>query len=423
MITKRQLKAKVKTLLHKLDLPVPGRVRRNYLLKLALKNLKVRRARSLVTIGGVGVGFGIIVFLVSLGYGLENLVIKGVATFEELRVADVLPEKANITKINDEVLAKFAKIDGTEKTLPAVSVAGKVSYQESRTDIVTVAAEEDFLRLSRAIPSMGSFFTQSREAVVNEATLRVLGIDPANALEESFDLSFIVTSALSPDFTFERQETDSTPYKIVGVYTGGENRPKVYVPLGDLVAHGVQNYTQAKVVAVSEGELSTVRRHVENMGFVTTSVVDTIQQIQSIFSTVRFILSAFGLAALIVAAFGMFNTLSVSLLERTREVALLQALGMYAREVKELFLIEALVMSLAGGVLGLILGVLGGIATSIILSALSLVTGGKLLMITTLPFYFIVVVLGLAVVVGILTGIYPARRSTKISALDALRYE
>jgi putative ABC transport system permease protein len=422
MITKRQARAKIKDLLHKLDLPTPGRVRRSYLLKFALKNLKVRRARSLVTIGGVGVGFGVIVFLVSLGYGLENLVVKGVATFEELRVADVLPEKANITKINDEVLTKFAKIEGTEKTLPAVSVAGKVSYQESLTDIVTVAAEEDYIRSSRVSLSTGRFFTQSQEAVVNEATLRVLGIDQDSALAESFGLSFILTSTLSPDFA-ERQETESVAYKIVGVYTGGENRPKIYVPLSNLVAHGVQNYTQAKVVTINEGSLADVRRHVENMGFVTTSVVDTIQQIQSIFSTVRLILSAFGLAALVVAAFGMFNTLSVSLLERTREVALLQALGMYAREVRELFLIEALVMSLAGGVLGLILGILAGVAVNILLSIFSLVAGGNLLIITSLPFYFAIVVLLLAVAVGFLTGIYPARRSTKISALDALRYE
>jgi putative ABC transport system permease protein len=177
------------------------------------------------------------------------------------------------------------------------------------------------------------------------------------------------------------------------------------------------------VVAVNEESLADVRRYVENMGFVTTSVVDTIQQIQNIFSTVRLILSAFGLAALVVAAFGMFNTLSVSLLERTREVALLQALGMYAREVRELFLIEALVMSLAGGVLGLILGILAGVAVSILLSIFSLVAGGNLLIITSLPFYFVIIVLLLAVAVGLLTGIYPARRSTKISALDALRYE
>lgn len=422
MNTKLRIKSIIKDFFHKLDLPAPERVRRSYLLKLALQNLKVRRARSLVTIGGVGVGFGVIVFLVSLGYGLEKLVVKGVATFDELRVADVLPEKANITKINDEVLAKFAKIDGLEKTLPASSVAGKVSYKESLTDVVTVAADEDYLRLSRATPATGGFFTQSREAVVNEATLRVLGIEPGNALTESFNISFILTGALSPDFA-ERQETDSVSYKIVGVYTGGENRPKIYVPLEDLTAHGVQNYTQVKVVADSEGSLAQVRRHVENMGFVTTSVVDTIQQIQDIFATIRLVLSAFGLAALIVAAFGMFNTLSVSLLERTREVALLQALGMYVGEVKELFLIEALVMSLGGGVLGLILGVLAGIATSALLSTFSLVSGGKFLMVTSLPFYFIAVVLGLAVAVGLLTGIYPARRSTRISALNALRYE
>jgi len=119
----------------------------------------------------------------------------------------------------------------------------------------------------------------------------------------------------------------------------------------------------------------------------------------------------------------MFNTLTVSLLERTREVGLMKAMGMKSSEVKDLFLTESMIMGFFGGVIGLVAGTLIGKILSFILSAFSLVKGVGTVDVSYVPPVFIFTVLVLSVVVGILTGYFPAKRATKISALNALRYE
>ncbi len=129
------------------------------------------------------------------------------------------------------------------------------------------------------------------------------------------------------------------------------------------------------------------------------------------------------MAALLVATLGMFNTLTVSLLERTREVGLMKALGMKSDEVKELFLIESLIMGMLGGFLGIILGFVAGKLLSLVLSVFALVKGVGIIDITFIPLGFVLVIVFLAILVGIVTGLYPAKRAKHISALNALRYE
>ena len=129
------------------------------------------------------------------------------------------------------------------------------------------------------------------------------------------------------------------------------------------------------------------------------------------------------MVALTVAALGMFNTLTVSLLERTREVGLMKAMGMKSSEVQELFLTESMIMGFLGGILGIIGGWFAGKAVGVVLSFFAIFRGVGFVDISYLPFSFVLIVVLLSLLVGIATGIYPARRATKISALDALRYE
>jgi ABC-type antimicrobial peptide transport system permease subunit len=159
------------------------------------------------------------------------------------------------------------------------------------------------------------------------------------------------------------------------------------------------------------------------MGYGTVSVADTVAQIDSLFSTFRLLLGVIGLVALSVAALGMFNTLTVSLLERTREVGLLKAMGMKSGEVRELFLTESMIMGFYGGILGLLIGFGAGKLLSLILSSVAVAKGVGFIDISVVPLSFVLVVVVLAIIVGILTGYFPARRATKISALNALRYE
>lgn len=124
-----------------------------------------------------------------------------------------------------------------------------------------------------------------------------------------------------------------------------------------------------------------------------------------------------------VGSLGMFNTLTVSLLERTREVGLLKTMGMKSKEIREVFLSEAIIMGVYGGIVGIIIRVIGGYVISFIISIISVLRGYDGLTITYLPLTTAMGIILVSAFTGIATGFYPARRATKISALDALRYE
>jgi ABC-type antimicrobial peptide transport system permease subunit len=251
--------------------------------------------------------------------------------------------------------------------------------------------------------------------------LKVLGINEADAVGKKFNVSFVVVGDLL-DERGEKVESASTQYTIVGV-TPEEKSPLFYVPFIDLRSLGITNYSQVKLVVKDQAELAKTRRQVEAMGYVTRSVADTVEQINSLFATLRTVLMLLGMVALSVAALGAFNTLTISLLERTREVGLMKAMGMKSSEVQELFLTESMIMGFFGGVLGIVLGWILGKFIGIILSFFAIFKGVGFVDISYVPITFVLVIIFLSLLVGIATGIYPAKRASKISALNALRYE
>ncbi|MCD8484571.1 FtsX-like permease family protein [Candidatus Woesebacteria bacterium] len=261
----------------------------------------------------------------------------------------------------------------------------------------------------------------SQDVVVNLATLQVLGIQQEDAVGEVFEVSFVVTGDLLEDKDTKIQSFPVS-YRIVGV-TPDDRSAIMYVPFADMRLLGVDRFSQVKVTVNAENRLQRVRDQIETLGYNTSSVVDTVVRINSIFGTARTMLLVVGMVALIIASLGMFNTLTVSLLERTREVGLMKAMGLKSSEIRELFLAESMIMGSAGGVLGLLGGYLSAKVLEVILSLYTLYKGVGYISIASIPFGFALLILILSFGVGLLTGYYPARRATKISALNALRYE
>jgi len=557
------------------------------LIELSLAHLATQKTRTLVTILGMSIGVGIIVFLLSVGFGVQHLVISRVARLEEMKQADVSLGKTTTLKIDDKTLSDFANISGVEKVLPVISAVGRVDYAGSILDVVVYGVTSDYLRLSAIKPTRGKIFesnetakltsrvvldnpskvlgieakefkeneiefrisegvwikvrerpslnakilgytrrlegvqtgveteggqyllkegghslywikakvplwkegkeildeegfqvwtegyfgendvqifkkdlgvvlgekaetteggesiewvelaTESaqvpkpkqvslsneakRQAVVNRSMLALLGIKEDEAVGKKFKASFIIVGNLIPE---AEAGAESLPveYEIIGVIPG-EKTPLFYVPFIDLRSLGIVNFSQAKIVVSKQELLAKVRKQIEAAGFQTASVTDTVAQIGRLFGTLKLLLGLVGLVALSVAALGMFNTLTVSLFERTREVGLMKAMGMKSFEVKELFLAESQILSFLGGVLGIVFGFVAGKILSLVLSVLAIARGVGFVDVVHLPLWFILLILFLSLGVGFLTGIYPARRATKISPLDALRYE
>lgn len=460
-----------------------------YLMELAFKNMAAKKTRTLVTIGGMAIGISFIVFLVSIGYGLQEVVVNRVARLDELMQAEVVPGLSADLSITDETMSKFQEIKNVDQVIPLIAVIGKVSYQNSISNLAVYATTSDYLHFSALQPIRGKIFEsnniysssgenidiesepqtendnsnnssavlgvndvindgtlpvvtiasesatpdsqkvekqaisskEKKEIVVNQSVLQLLSIQENDAVGKVINLSFVVVGELLDD-PGVRLESEDLDYKIVGVIPD-EGTPIIYVPFMDIRSLGVNKYSQLKVIAKDKASLKDIRTTIESAGYGTVSVADTVAQIDSLFGNFRLILSVLGLVALSVAALGMFNTLTVSLLERTREVGLMKAMGLKSMEVRTLFLTESMIMGLYGGVLGLIMGVVVGKLLSVVLSALSVVKGVGFVDVSYVPLVFILFVLFLSVLVGILTGYYPAKRATRISALNALRYE
>ncbi|GAB4158247.1 MAG: ABC transporter permease [Candidatus Dojkabacteria bacterium] len=453
-----------------------------YLIELAWHNLQVKRTRTFVTIGGIAIGMGLIVFLVSIGYGVQKVVINQVAKLEELRQAEVYPGLTKDLELNDAALAKFKEVAHVEKALPLITVVGRLNYKNSVSDMAVYGVTREYLENSAIKPSTGKIFksnsivnenkaeatvvetdpikestelstvTQAKgtlpfveldgesdqkdnistkkvdivkapeaQLVINTAALKVLDLTEEEAIGKEVSFVFVATSELT-DLSKEKVESTPTTYTISGVIPD-DSTPYVYVPLVDIRSLGINKYTQVKVIVDVQENLAVVRKSIESSGYGTTSVVDTVDQIDRLFATVQLILSLVGTIALSVATLGMFNTLTVSLLERTREVGLMKAMGMKSEEVKELFLTESMIMGFLGGVMGLLFGFLAGKLLSILASSLFIVQGGEFIDITYIPYIFTITIVLLSVAIGVFTGIYPAKRATKISALNALRYE
>lgn len=454
-----------------------GAISQVELVELSFRNMQAKKARTWVTIGGMSIGIGVIVFLVSIGYGLQDLVIKRVARLEEMRQADVSPQTGGKIKIADETLTRLKQIPNLESALPLIAVVGNVSYKNSSSAMVVYGVTTEYLQQSAIKPIYGNYFDSNelssvlgnvvkkatlgattsnqantdpsinwvdipsesdvstapgtkvvelsvsakKEAVVNTAMLKVLGINEAEAVGTVFSSSFVIVGDLLPD-QGARIESKGADYKIVGVISD-EKIPLFYIPFVDLKSLGITNYSQVKISVNDTANLAKARQQIESMGFVTRSVTDTVSQINSLFDTAKLFLGLLGMVALAVAALGMFNTLTVSLLERTREVGLMKAMGMRSAEVQELFLSESMLMGFFGGVLGILLGGAAGKLLGVILSFFTVSKGAGIVDVSSIPLTLILIVMLLSFVVGIVTGIFPARRATKISALNALRYE
>lgn len=340
-----------------------------------------------------GAVLGIATESASLTSGTDSATISGLLASAE--IADTQIVSANGLTINPVRLD-----DGT------------IEWVTTATDSATALANK-----KSTIPFPEN---SQKVAIVNSSLLSVHNIPESEAVGKSFSVTLVFDADQFADP--KQAESESTDLTIIGVIPGNKT-PSFYLPISDVQNMGIANYSQITVVVESQDDLKAVRKQIEAMGFRTASVVDTVNKITSLFSTVRLLLSLLGFVALGVAALGMFNTLTVSLLEKTREVGLMKAIGMKSNEVKRLFLAESILMGLSGGLLGLLLSFIVGNVISFLLSTLSVSKGLGYINLVYIPPSLAIIIIVLAFLIGILTGMYPSYRATKISALNALRYE
>jgi putative ABC transport system permease protein len=317
---------------------------------------------------------------------------------------------------------RFTKLGNVSDAYPQVSAAARIKASESSIDGVVYGKNNDYLRLEGVRLASGRQYEDNSldEALINLAAQRQLSIADNNILGKDISVDVVIRSESLAQGSSVK--TVSKDLKIVGVIDDA-SAPFIYVPLHIFTDNGVVNYTNAKVKMDTKDDVDQAKLQIENMGFNVTSIKETIDQINQFFAIFQVILISFGGIAIIVACLGMFNTLTISLIEKTREVGFMKALGTMRSNIYWLFTLESMLIGLFGSVAGVTVGLAAGKILNYGILALAKGSGNQAVELFYIPISIVLFVLFISLAISLFTGLYPARRAAKISALDAMRYE
>ncbi len=185
-----------------------------------------------------------------------------------------------------------------------------------------------------------------------------------------------------------------------------------------------EGYDSAVVRVKNPVVLTEVRKRITELGFGSFSIVDQLEQFRTVFLIIDSVLGLLGGISLLVASFGIANTMIMSILERTREIGIMKAIGAEDREIKLIFFVEAAVLGITGGVLGTILAWgIDAIANRLAYRFILKPQGASFVDFFSLPPYLSLGAILFALVVSIFAALYPAARAARIDPVRALRHD
>lgn len=399
---------------------IEGRLRFVDMLSLALRVFRTRPSRTLLTIFGMAFGVGVVLFLVSLGFGLQQLLIGNIASTEDALIAleTYYPPESGL-KITTDTLQKLTQLSGAAEVSPVGEFSAELKDGPLSGVLLVRVITDRYFKLSGHAPDIvPTQKSGSDGVVVSAAALRLLNIPPdAHALGQAVQLSVFVPKS---DRASEA-EVDVVPFEslpIVGIVSDENEPPLVYLSstlFGRPLPFAERVFVRAKDVQ----SVKPLRDTLTDQGFSVSARLDLVEQANAILRIVTIVLGIFGIAALIVSAIGMMNTMIIGFLERIYEVGIMKAIGATDGDIRNIFLVEALAMGFLGGAGGILLGTVAGYLFNLGLNILASRLGGKAVELFIRPSWFMLLIIVVASGIGLLSGVVPAVRASRLSPKEA----
>jgi putative ABC transport system permease protein len=387
--------------------------------RVAWEALRANKLRSGLTMLGVVIGVASVVLLVAIGTGARNEVTSGV---ESLGSNILFVAPGNLSFGSTPALSRLG-LDDVRRVGDAVGDPRRVATTVASGEIARVGARRTNVNVNgtnETIPlvfdrtlSRGVFFTTSD--VETRRRVAVLGADPAEALFPDRD-------PVGKSVT-----VGGVRFRVVGVMSrvgtafGVARDAEVFIPVTAAQRlFGVARVDGIAVKAPSTGEVDeeqriirevVARAHPEQEYQVLTQR-DILGVVGRILGILTLVLASIAGISLLVGGVGVMNIMLVSVSERTREIGLRKAVGARTRDVLRQFLLEAVALTVSGGVVGILVGIAGAALVGRFSPVPAAITG-----------WSVALAFGVSVAVGVFFGVYPARKAARMQPVAALRYE
>ena len=449
--------------------PIPSRMNFLDLLTLITENLSRRKARVALTAVGVVIGTAAVVVLVSLGIGLQmnaNEQLYGIGDLTQIQVfpnfgdgggGPVFVESGggpggppvNQKLITTSAIKELTALPGVDKVIPRdyLQASGLLNFGrlETYAGIIGVGGISDLselgleaqagvLTLEKGTAVIGSFIPQNfydprpRPGQQEPPS-------PPELLDQTLKLTLI-------KYTNDGQEIRKVhQLKIVGIIqeSRGESDFSIYMNLDEVTAYNSwalgrkvnrdkEGYSMVVVKVADVQEVVGIADQITQLGYQAYTPQQFVQGINSFFIVLQVVFGGVGAIALLVAAIGIANTMAMAILERTREIGLMKAVGATNRDVLSVFLGEAGGIGFIGGAGGVALGWSAGQVINVLalayLAQQAAETGGAPPTIAVFtPLWLPIFVLIFATFIGLISGLYPALRAATLIPVLALKYE
>ena len=402
-----------------------------------VKTLKRNKMRSFLTSLGIIIGISALIIVMALGAGAHSLVVNQIQGIGSDLLA-VLPGGSeedgppasvmglNITTlIYDDAVAIADRIEGVTAVSAYVRGVATASWQNKTDDTSFLGVTDEYLMVeTNAEVDKGRFF--SPEEADQVSRVAVLGSSVANEL-------FANNNPIGESIKINKE-----PFRVIGVMKERgtaafqDNDDQIFIPLftGQKLMLGINYLTFIRVKVASGADMEYVAEQVRGVlrdqhdiddphddDFSVRSQQEALSTLDDITTTLNYFLAMVAAISLLVGGIGIMNIMLVSVSESTREIGLRKAVGATRRDISLHYLIQTIILTLFGGIVGIMFGVFIAFIVSVVANAMGyewafVVSAGS-----------IILAVGFTIVIGLVFGWYPARKAAKLSPIEALRYE
>ena len=398
------------------------------IIRSALQSLRQNLLRTVLTMLGIIIGITSVILIYSIGQGAVKFVTDELTSFGTdyfqinpgtSQVSTFAGSKA-LSFDDLEAIKNDASLTNIKYVAPFAMASVVISANGEEVELLTYGVTREAVDILRPDITSGEFITQEQETTSERVV--VLGKDAAETFfgKDAQPIGEIV-------------RISNRSYRVTGVLEsssalgGGFINNSVFVPI-NLVVNEILGEEKLQEIDISVYDQNSINQTIADVeallrdrhnldegdenDFRISSAQDIISTVKTITSLLTVMIVAISGISLVVGGVGVMNIMLVSVTERTREIGLLKAIGARRQDILTQFLIESVIMSLIGGVIGITLGISGAFVIAKVANIPYVVSPGA-----------IAIAVGVSTLVGIIFGLYPARRAAGLSPIDALRYE